>query len=207
MWNNTDIRIYSYLFSGGGCCCWWWWWWWWWCQWGEAVFKLRPSPIRYMNMETRWNDGDRGKSKNPEKPLSQCHSVRHKPHMEGPGRETWPPRWEASDYKHDAWHGYIQLLVVYLMTLWLHTRGSRTVGRLRGEGGASCLYDSNTYFERNVGGGGGAKIKYMFVRHFARLKILLITLYRYWLRIISSTFCRQINLEKYLLAELRVIFV
>jgi hypothetical protein len=45
----------------------------------------------------RWNDTDRGKPKNSEKSLSQCHFIHHKFHMDWPGREPRPPRWEAGD--------------------------------------------------------------------------------------------------------------
>jgi hypothetical protein len=35
-------------------------------------------------MEEQWNDTDRGKLKNSEKNLSQCHVVHHKSHMDCP---------------------------------------------------------------------------------------------------------------------------
>jgi hypothetical protein len=53
-------------------------------------------PIWYEFGERRWNDIDRGKPKNSEKNLSQCHFV-HKSHMDWPGREHGPPRRVAGD--------------------------------------------------------------------------------------------------------------
>jgi hypothetical protein len=35
-----------------------------------------------VNIEQRWNDIDRGKPKDSEKNLSQCHFVYHKSHMD-----------------------------------------------------------------------------------------------------------------------------
>jgi hypothetical protein len=43
---------------------------------------------------------DRGKPMNSEKDLSQCHYIHHKPHMDWPGREPGPPRWQAGDLSH-----------------------------------------------------------------------------------------------------------
>jgi hypothetical protein len=37
--------------------------------------------VMYENGEPWWNDIDRGKSKNSERNLSQCHSVHHKSHI------------------------------------------------------------------------------------------------------------------------------
>jgi hypothetical protein len=54
-------------------------------------------PRWYEFGERRWNDIDRGKPKNAEKNLSQCHSVHHKSHMYWPRREPGPPRWQAGD--------------------------------------------------------------------------------------------------------------
>jgi hypothetical protein len=48
-------------------------------------------------MEHWWNEIDRGKPKYSGKILSQCHFVHHKSHMDGPGIEPGPPRWEAGD--------------------------------------------------------------------------------------------------------------
>jgi hypothetical protein len=54
-------------------------------------------PRWYEFEERRWNDIDRGKQKNSEKNLSQCHFVHNISHMDWPGREPGPPRWEAGD--------------------------------------------------------------------------------------------------------------
>jgi hypothetical protein len=67
-------------------------------------------PIWYEFVERRWNDIDRGKSKNSEKNLSQCHFVYHKSHMDWPGRQPGPPRWEAGDQRSEPWHGRTGLL-------------------------------------------------------------------------------------------------
>jgi hypothetical protein len=57
----------------------------------DCVSEL-PPPIGVlfalqMVYEHWWNDIDRRKLKKSEKNLSQCHFVRHKSHMEWPGRE------------------------------------------------------------------------------------------------------------------------
>jgi hypothetical protein len=38
----------------------------------------------YMSTAPRWNDNDRGKPKNSEKTLSQCHFICHQSHMDWP---------------------------------------------------------------------------------------------------------------------------
>jgi hypothetical protein len=47
--------------------------------------------------DPRWNDIDRGKPKNSERTCSSATSPTTKPHMDWPGREFLPQRWEAGD--------------------------------------------------------------------------------------------------------------
>jgi hypothetical protein len=51
--------------------------------------------VLFLVMEHRWNEINRGKPKYSEKNLSQCHFVHYKSHMDWPGIEPGPPRWEA----------------------------------------------------------------------------------------------------------------
>jgi hypothetical protein len=51
--------------------------------------------VLFLVMERQWNETDRGKPKYSGKNLSQCHVVHHKCHMDRPGIEPGPPRWEA----------------------------------------------------------------------------------------------------------------
>jgi hypothetical protein len=51
--------------------------------------------VPFQVVEHRWNETDRVNPKYSEKNLSQCHFVHHKSHMNGPGIEPGPPRWEA----------------------------------------------------------------------------------------------------------------
>jgi len=48
-------------------------------------------------MEHWWNDTGEEKLKYWEKTQSQCQLFPHKPHMEWPGIEISPPRWEAGN--------------------------------------------------------------------------------------------------------------
>jgi hypothetical protein len=49
----------------------------------------------FLVMEHQWNETDRGKPKYSWKNLSECHFVYRKSHMDRPGIEPGPPRWEA----------------------------------------------------------------------------------------------------------------
>jgi hypothetical protein len=55
-------------------------------------------------MEHRWNEIDRGKPKYSGKNLSHCHFVHYKSHIDWPGIEPEPSRWEAFDNRlsHDT---------------------------------------------------------------------------------------------------------
>jgi hypothetical protein len=76
---------------------------------GCLLFTLAyyAFPRWYEFGERRWNDIDRGKPKNSEKNLSQCHFVNHKSHTDWPGREPGPPRWWGRRLTTwaMAWHG------------------------------------------------------------------------------------------------------
>jgi hypothetical protein len=66
--------------------------------WVPAFYvSILRIPRLYEFGERRWNNIDRGKPKNSEKNLYQCHFVHHKSHMDWPWRETGPPLWEAGD--------------------------------------------------------------------------------------------------------------
>jgi hypothetical protein len=72
--------------------------------WGYVSVKLgfcepyvNPPDDIWVNMEQRWNDIDRGKPKDTEKNLFSCHFIHNKSHMDWPGRDPGPLKWEAGD--------------------------------------------------------------------------------------------------------------
>jgi hypothetical protein len=54
-----------------------------------------------MSMEHWKNNTDIIKQKYSERNLSQCHCVRHKPHIDWPGIEPWTQQW--GDYLREPW--------------------------------------------------------------------------------------------------------
>jgi hypothetical protein len=60
---------------------------------------LRVPPMIWVWRATVEWYIDRGKPKNSERNLSQCHLVHQKSHMDWPGLEPGPPRWEAGDQR------------------------------------------------------------------------------------------------------------
>ena len=85
----------------------------------------------WFSMEYWRNDNDRGMQKISEKTLFKCNFVYHKLHMDYPGIETEPQRWDAGESWHDPWNLprpymssvqkinslYVQLLVLYFQSL------------------------------------------------------------------------------------------
>jgi hypothetical protein len=68
----------------------------------DACILRIPQMIWVWRATVEWYI-DRGKPKNSEKNLSQCHIVHQKSHMYWPGREPGPSRWEAGDKRPEPW--------------------------------------------------------------------------------------------------------
>jgi hypothetical protein len=68
-------------------------------SWRTYVFCRSTASVidEWISMELCWNDSERRKPQSSEETLSQCHFTDHKSHIDWPGSELWPPRWEASD--------------------------------------------------------------------------------------------------------------
>jgi hypothetical protein len=66
---------------------------------------VHPPDDTWVNMEQRWNDTDRGKPKGSEWSLSQCRFTHYKSHIDWPGSEPRPPRWEAGNQPPVLWQG------------------------------------------------------------------------------------------------------
>jgi hypothetical protein len=60
-----------------------------------SVLRI-PQTIWVWGAMVEWYI-DWGKQNTLDKNLSKCHFVYHKSHMDWPGREPEPPRWEAGD--------------------------------------------------------------------------------------------------------------
>lgn len=71
-----------------------------------------------MHMEQWWNETDVGKPIYSERSLSQCQTVHLKSHMDWPGIDSGPLRWEAGDKPPEQWHGHICQWTINWEKMW-----------------------------------------------------------------------------------------
>jgi hypothetical protein len=78
----------------------------------DHVCELRPQtgllfiPPRWHEcVDTRWNGIDRENRRTWRNPCTSAIFLTSNPHMDWPGRESGPRRWEVGDEPPETWHG------------------------------------------------------------------------------------------------------